>query len=151
MLQSSLVIIAGIFATLAMTGVLYFTHLTRMANGDMVRAIGSYITRSKKNALPVGLGLHIFSGILFVCIYLVIWNYLGFTRPKELLLVGTMFGFAHGIAVSIMMIIFVAEHHPLPEYRQVGFAVAVSHVFAHTVYGAMVGFLAGYLPYLLTT
>jgi hypothetical protein len=45
--------------------------------------------------------------------------------------------------MSFILVIAVAEHHPLPEFREAGFTVAVAHVVGHVVYGALVGLVLG--------
>jgi hypothetical protein len=37
----------------------------------------------------------------------------------------------------------VAEHHPLPEFREVGVAVAAAHLVGHIIYGLVVGMILG--------
>jgi hypothetical protein len=55
-------ILTGVLATLGMTTFLYLSHAAGFANGDMVRAIGSTITRREENSLIPGLIMHFFSG-----------------------------------------------------------------------------------------
>jgi hypothetical protein len=41
--------------------------------------------------------------------------------------------------VSLLLVIVVAEHHPLERFREAGFRVGVTHVAAHVVYGLVLG------------
>lgn len=136
------VILSGFLATLAMTVALYFVHWSKLANGDMIRAIGSFFTNNMRQAFLIGLGLHFSVGIIIAFIYFKLFSIFDFKTEVGYLTGGSLMGLAHGFVVSFIMIIMVAEHHPSERYRRVGFPVALLHMLAHVVYGVTLGYLA---------
>ncbi|MGE0172868.1 MAG: hypothetical protein AB7T49_08790 [Oligoflexales bacterium] len=139
-----IVLLAGVAGTLAMTIFMYVCHWSKFANGDMVRAIGSIFTKKYENSFVPGLAVHFTNGILFAFIYYYAWQRLGILGAAEttdmnvMPLIGLMTGFVHGFVVSFSLVVAVAEHHPLEQFRRVGFAVALVHVLGHVVYGLVV-------------
>ncbi len=136
-------ILAGVIATAVMTASLYAIHWKGFAEADMLRALGSIFTRSESNALPYGMALHFVSGIVFAFLYVIVWSTLPLSEPIHYVLLGLVTGFAHGLVVSFMLVILVAEHHPLPRFQNAGIGVALAHLAAHVVYGLLVGVVAG--------
>ena len=49
--------------------------------------------------------------------------------------------------MGFVLVTAVAENHPLPEFQQAGFSVAVAHWAAHIVYGFVVGLTIGVIGY----
>ena len=145
MLEIVLIVIAGILATAAMTLTMYLIHSFGLANGDMLRAIGSYVTKRYNKSLGMGLGMHLVAGVVFAVMYFTIWKTFEIYSPRVILLSGSVMGLIHGFIVSFFLVIIVAEHHPLERFRQVGFGVALTHVIGHVVYGLVLGALVGYL------
>lgn len=134
---------AGLLGTCAMT--LFMTGVTRsgLTNADMVRAVGSILTRSLDNALLVGSITHTTLGVVWAMIYIIAFNFLGVEGPWLLTLAGFGFGFGHGFVLSFFLVATVAEHHPMPEFRDAGVSVAVTHLLGHMVYGLVVGLIVG--------
>ncbi len=62
-------------------------------------------------------------------------------------LAGLLIGFIHGAVVGFLLISTVAVRHPLPEFREAGFNVAVAHWADHLVYGFLVGSVIGLLRF----
>lgn len=144
--------LVGVAATSLMTFTLYFFHWQGFANGDMLRALGSVITRKYENSFKPGLAIHLIGGILFALIYVFVWSMfpeIASASVARHILLGAFCGFAQGLVTSISLVVFVAEHHPLEQFRVAGFNVAIVHLFAHVVYGATVGGLAGSLHLVL--
>jgi hypothetical protein len=56
---------------------------------------------------------------------------------------GTLIGFIHSAVVSFIPVAVVAENHPLPEFREAGFNVAIAHWAGHIVCGLLVGSVIG--------
>lgn len=133
----------GIVATLAMTGVLALLHGSTLTMADMMRALGSIFTKNTRHTFRIGVITHFLVGCLSAFIYIAIWSAFPFYGFAEYLMVGTIVGFAHGVFVSFLMIVSVAEHHPLARFRRVGFGVAIAYLAAHVVYGFIVGVGAG--------
>lgn len=136
-------VLAGILATAAMSGALYAIHWRGLAEADMVRAIGSLITRKEENAMLPGLILHFLSGIVFSFLYVIVWSSLPLEGFVHYVALGVLTGFAHGLVVSFVLVVLVAEHHPVPRFQQAGIEVALAHLAAHVVFGLMVGLVTG--------
>ena len=136
-------VLAGLIATAAMSGALYAIHWRGMAEADMIRAIGSLVTRKEANAMLPGLILHFLSGIIFAFLYVIVWSALPIEGFVHYVALGVLTGFAHGLIVSFVLVVLVAEHHPVPRFQQAGVGVAVAHLAAHVVYGLLVGLVAG--------
>ena len=140
--------LVGIAATSLMTFTLYLFHWRGFANGDMVRALGSLVTKKYENSVKPGLIIHALGGIFFALLYVYVWSQFpeiasgGIIRYVQL---GAFCGFAQGLVTSISLVIFVAEHHPLQRFRVTGVNVALVHLLAHVVYGTAVGAMAGAL------
>ena len=138
--------LVGIASTSLMTFALYLLHWRGFSNGDMVRALGSILTRHYENALGPGLALHYTFGVLFTFLYVYVWGLFpeiaadGIWRYVGL---GIFCGAAQGLVVSMLLVIFVAEHHPLLQFRVAGMRVALAHVLAHVVFGGVVGLMVG--------
>jgi uncharacterized membrane protein YagU involved in acid resistance len=136
-------ILAGIVGTAGMTFTMYLINRTGIANARMVIAVGSIITKSREKAIKVGLIIHFAFGIFFGMIYtflIQIFEVAGFSSTVG---IGFFIGCIHGFVMSFILVIAVAEHHPLEEFRDTGFAVAFAHVIGHMVYGTLVGLIVG--------
>ncbi len=133
---------AGIIATAGMTALLWLFDKTGKINANMVRAIGSAVTRSTETSLWPGLIIQFVSGILFAFIYMTALNMLQLQGILSLVIAGGVIGFAHGFAFSFVMVIL-AEHHPVEKFQNAGFQVAIVHFLAHIVYGLLVGLVFG--------
>lgn len=138
------VVITGVIATAVMSLALYMIHWRGFANADMINAIGSLFTRSEEDALSVGLVVHFLSGVIFALLYVGLWSVLAVDSVRLYLMLGLITGFAHGFVVSFILVAVVAHHHPIERFRNAGIGVAAAHLLAHVIYGAVVGFFAGY-------
>jgi Family of unknown function (DUF6789) len=136
-------VLAGVIATAVMSAALYGIHWRGFAEADMIRALGSIVTRNESNAMPIGLVIHFLSGIIFAFVYVIVWSTLPVSQFQHYLLLGLITGFAHGLVVSFALVVLVAEHHPLQRFQRAGIGVAVAHLVAHVVYGLLVGIVAG--------
>ena len=139
-----LTLAAGVIATGLMTAVLYSIHWRGFANADMLRALGSILTRTEAKALLPGTLLHFLFGIVFAFIYVGFWSALPIAALWTYLAMGVIFGLGHGLVVSFALVILVAEHHPLQRFQQAGMGVAIAHLLGHVAYGFVVGLLAGW-------
>ncbi len=137
------VFLSGIIATGVMCGFLELITKSKIANADMIRAVGSLFTREYKNSLYPGLFVQFSFGILFSFIYFAVFS---FFVPSSLILgltTGFVMGFFHGMVVSMALVIAVAEHHPLERFRESGFSIAAAHVGGHIFYGLTLGTIYG--------
>ena len=129
-------------ATGGMAFLMHVITALELTNADMVKAIGSVVTRSLKFAWPVGMVLHLTAGIAFALLYVGLFT---FTNPEGLAdLVGTgaVFGAAHGFVVALLLITVVAKRHPLEEFRKAGPFVGAAHFFGHVLYAVLVALVA---------
>ena len=138
-------VLAGFIATAAMSGALYAIHWRGLAEADMIRAIGSIVTRKEENAMLPGLILHFLSGIVFAFLYVIVWSALPTEGFVHYVALGLLTGFAHGLIVSFVLVVLVAEHQPVPRFQQARVEVAVAHLAAHVIFGLLVGLVAGSL------
>ena len=138
--------LVGLLATTVMTAFLYFIHWAGFANGDMVRAIGGAITKRYDGSLWTGLAVHYVTGIMFAFLYVYILSHvppLADSHAIKMAGLGALLGFVHGLVVSMGLVVVVAEHHPMEQFRRTGVGVAVLHLAAHVVYGGVVGWCVG--------
>lgn len=138
MIYIVLPILAGFIATAGITLTLWLINKTGWTNADMVRAIGSLFTKDINNSLRIGLFVHFVGGIIISGVYLHILSILKLTLIIEYLLVGSILGFVHGFILSFGIVIF-AEHHPVKEFQEADFEVAIAHILGHVAYGLIIG------------
>jgi len=136
-------IISGIIGTSVMEMLFRMCIKSGVGNVDMVRAIGSLITKSMDSAYKVGVIVHYISGIFFAFVYAIIFILFDVTVVLKYAGAGIIIGFIHGTIVSFLLIIAVAEHHPLKEFQTVGFSVALAHWAGHLLFGLSVGLVFG--------
>ena len=134
---------AGIAGALVMIGVMYAIHYLGLVEADMIRAIGSIITKSDEDALPIGWAVHSVTGVVFSFIYVGFWSLFPIQGTVELFLFGILAGGFHGLVVSFILVSVVAGRHPLERFRNAGIGIAVAHLIGHVAYGAVVGAAAG--------
>ncbi|MFQ5788107.1 MAG: DUF6789 family protein [Thermodesulfobacteriota bacterium] len=138
-----LTIIAGLLGTAGMTFVMWLIHRSGIANADMVRAIGSMFTSSIEDALPPGIIIHFIVGSIIAFFYVILISLFGPTSVAATIGTGAMISLFHGVAFSFLLIIAVAEHHPMEQFRDAGFEVAIAHLVGHIIYGLIVGAVVG--------
>ncbi|RMF61100.1 MAG: hypothetical protein D6748_02530 [Calditrichaeota bacterium] len=131
-------IIGGFIATIGITTVLWLIDKSGWTRADMVRAVGSFFTKSYENSLKIGLAVHFAAGILISGVYLHILSLLQLNNAVLLTGMGGLLGFVHGFIVSFGIVIF-AEHHPVKQFKEADFQVALAHLLGHIVYGLILG------------
>ena len=132
-------LLAGIIATIGMSSAMWLITTAGIANARMIRAIGSMFTGSYENSFYPGLTVHFISGIFFAFVYVVIITILAPSSVAATIATGGMIGVAHGVAFGFLLVIAVAEHHPLEQFRDAGYEVAIAHFAGHVVYGLLIG------------
>lgn len=137
-----IVVAAGIVGTAFMTAVMWFIHRAGWANADMIRALGSLITRHYEKSLAPGLALHFTAGCVFAIPYLLIVRSVGTHSFLEIVAVCVAIGVFHGAAMSFVLMALVAENHPVEKFQTAGVEVAAAHVAGHVAYGIGVGIVA---------
>ncbi len=133
-------IFGGFIATLGITLVLWIIDKTGWTKADMVRAVGCLFTKSLDNALKIGLMIHFTAGIIISGVYLHVLSLLNLPNFLSTVIVGALIGFVHGFVVGFGIVIF-AEHHPVEQFQEADFQVAVAHVVGHIVYGLLLGII----------
>lgn len=136
-----LVIVAGLTGTLLMTLIMVLIHKKGWANADMIRAVGSLVTRRYENSLVPGLLLHLMAGCLFAIPYLIVIRSVGSTNILAMISIGITIGTFHGAAM-IFILMALAEKHPVELFQKAGIDVAWSHVVGHMAYGLGIGLAA---------
>jgi hypothetical protein len=136
-------IVAGLLGMAAMGLTMWLICRAGWARGNMIVAIGGMITRERERAWRTGALAHTVSALGFACLYEYAMLSLGLSRLPRALGAGAGFGVVHGLIVSLTLVWECAEHHPLPEFREAGFAVGLSHFAGHVAYGAAVGLVIG--------
>lgn len=137
---------AGVIATAGMTTVLWLITRSGRTNADMVRALGSFITRSYHNSLLVGTAIHFGAGIPIAMLYIVAFQVIRVESIASMMLAGAAFGFFHGFAFSFVMLT-ISEYHPVDKFHKADFQVAFAHLLGHVVFGILVGLMVGISGY----
>ena len=131
-------VLAGLVGTAGMTWVLQFITKAGCANADMVRALGSAITGSYEKSKTQGYIIHFLVGIPIAILYTVFLSLGPITGWLGTILIGGVIGFAHGFAFSFILLAL-AEYHPVEQFRETDFQVAIAHIAGHFFYGLLVG------------
>ncbi|MBC7692935.1 MAG: hypothetical protein H7222_14325 [Methylotenera sp.] len=135
------IVISGLISTLAMEMVMRLTTGMKLANADMVRALGSLVTREYRTALLPGLLLHVVFGVVFAFFYASVVSFSPAHTSASIILITTILSIFHGLAFGVLLVILVAEHHPLPMFRTVGLRVVLAHLAGHVTYGFCLGLM----------
>jgi len=135
--------LAGVIGTAGMSLSLWGISRTGMANAAMIRAIGSMFTGSYEDSFGPGLVVHLIAGIIIAFIYVALISLLAPRYLAGTIAYGGMIGLAHGVAFGFLLVVAVAEHHPLEQFRRAGLEVAIAHLIGHVIYGVLVGAVVG--------
>ena len=136
-------VLAGVIGTAGMSILMWGVTRSGIANAAMIRAIGSLFTQTYEDSFRPGLVAHFVVGIIIAFVYIALISLFAPTSLAGTIALGGMIGFAHGIAFGFTLVVAVAEHHPLEQFRNVGLEVAVAHLLGHVVYGVLVGLVVG--------
>jgi len=132
-------IIAGSAGAIGMYLVMRLINRTGWAQGDMIFAVGSMVTKRRETAFAVGTAIHWVAAVAFAFCYLLALSKLDFVRFPQAVICGLFFGALHGIVVSLALVWVVSDQHPLEEFRSASFPIGVMHFAGHVVYGVIVG------------
>ncbi len=136
-------LLAGLLGTGVMSLFMSYITTTGIANADMIRAVGSLYSRTYENALRPGLIIHFASGAIIAIIYAL---FISLFHPMTLLsyvVVALAFSTLHGLVVSFLLVVLVAQYHPLERFQKAGSEVASAHFVGHVIYGIVVGLVLG--------
>ena len=131
-------IFAGLIATTGITGFLWLINKTGWTNADMVRAIGSFFTKSYRNALGIGLVIHFVNGVIVAAVYLHALSILKLSNLGFEIFFGGLIGFGQGLIVSWCIIRF-DDVHPVEQFQEADYQVGIVHTLGHIVYGMLIG------------
>ena len=138
-----LTVLAGLVGTAGMSLALWGITHTGIANAGMIRAIGSMFTKSYEDSFGPGLIVHFIAGVIIAFIYVALISLLAPESLAGTIAYGAMIGLAHGVAFGFLLVVAVAEHHPLEQFRSAGLEVAIAHLAGHVIYGILVGAVVG--------
>lgn len=146
--------LAGFAGVIVMTVFLRRSRFFSLPETQMIRAIGSMLTKDPKTALVPGFIVHMGFGIVFAYIYQLFLSTApgmepGAIRFWVLVIVCTMMGAVHGLIVTLFLVISVAQYHPVEEFRKLEAGDMAAHVIGHVVYGLTVGVMLAWLPRVL--
>ena len=141
---SSLLIalVAGVLGSIAM---LLSMRTVFSPNGkpiNMLAAVGSLFLGRTRKAELLGAGIHFIAGVIFSFGYIALFLTLGLTSLLKAGAAGIGFGFLHGLVVAYGLMAFIADRHPIEEYRCASLPVACIHLVGHLVFGGTVGIVA---------
>ena len=129
-------LLAGLLGTAVMTLLLMLPHWMGLPRVDLIRAVGSYVTKNRETAFGPGMAINFVVGILFGYAYY--WGY-RFTGVPLTPLFGMAGGVVHGALVMLFAVVAILEHHPDKRYQQRGPMTAFAQLLGHIVYGLVVG------------
>jgi len=135
--------IIGIVATASMNCVLWLISGLTQTHCDMVRAVGSIYTHNEENSLTPGLLMQFTAGLVTTYIYGFFLEPMHWQHGYCYAGLGLLMGLIHGIAVSTVLAKLLGEHHPVERYQHVTKKVVLAHIFAHAIYGLIIGTMYG--------
>ena len=133
----------GLLGAGAMVMVLWAFTKTGLAKVRLVVAVGSLFTRSYERAVPVGCFVHVATGIFFGQIYGLVLMAIHSPNVGVNIAWGIGLGWFHGLMMALVLIGAIADAHPLEEFQQRSWAIAISHCVAHMMFGLVVGLVIG--------
>ncbi len=137
--------LAGLLGTLAMAAFTLLPAYLGLPRVDIVRAVGSFITKDRDTAFGPGLVLFFIAGVIFAYGYYAIFAFIRGIPMNALS--GLFAGLVHGALVMLYTVIAVLEHHPDPRYQRRGPMTGLMQLLGHGIYGAVVGLVCGmYAP-----
>ena len=128
----------GIVGTFLMTGFLLLPRWMGWGKIDVVRAVGSLMTRRRERIFRLGLLLHVAMGILFAFLYA---GFLNLSHLPFNAMTGLLLGSLHGVIIMLLVCVMIMEHHPIAGYHEKGLGTGLSQLFAHMLYGATLGWI----------
>ena len=128
-------VIASLIGTTLMSLTMAAIQRSGWARADMIRALGSVVSKSYEGSLKPGILIHFTSGAFFAFPYVAVLSGLELPSVAAIIGLGALIGFVHGFVMSFILIAVVAEIHPLPQFQEAGFEVAAAHVLGHIAYG----------------
>ena len=138
-----IILIAYLAATTLRVLLLKLIASKKKSHIDLIKAVGTLYHGSYSHALLKGLGQHYFIGLINAVIYFILISVFNPGSAITSCLYGALLGFFHGCVVSFTLTVIVDENHPIPEFREYGYEVAVYYWVAQILYGAVLGAIIG--------
>lgn len=132
--------IAGLIGSFTMLTLTLVPARLGILRIDVVRAVGALVTHERNSAFMPGMVIHTLVGGFAAIFYKWIFDYMGIPL---FWVTGLFAGLVHGVLVMLLVSIFILEHHPVRRYQRRGFGTAFAQIFAHGVFGLIVGFIIG--------
>lgn len=129
-------LLGGVLGTIAMTLFLLFPRWLNLGRVDVIRAVGTLVTKREDGAFGIGITMHLVSGIFWAFFYL---GFMTLSRLPLNLMTGVVAGTVHGAIVMLLVCIAIMEHHPVRRFHERGPMTGVMQLLAHILYGAIVG------------
>jgi hypothetical protein len=138
-----LTILSAILGTGGMSlFILLITH-SESLNADVIKAIGSIYRRSHDNSLLPGVAICFSAGIIVAFLYVVFISPSFSCSITSSAAVGAVTGLFYGIVVFLSLVFLVGQRHPLKQFRETSFEVAVVYLLGCFIYGVIVGVTVG--------
>ena len=131
----------GLIASAAMFVLMELIGLSGTAKVDLIRVIGSFVSKRYEGSFWIGISIYLAFGALFGLIYTFFLSHLPSEDLTIFMISGALMGFAHGLFASYVILIEISEIHPLMPYRQSAFQVALSYIVGHILFGVLIGAL----------
>jgi len=135
-------LIAGIVGTFAMTLFLMLPRWLHRGKVDVIGAVGALITGKTEGAAGIGFAIHFLSGIVFAYVYYFSIKLSGFPLNWGIF---TLAGAIHGVIAMLLVAIVIMEHHPIARFHDRGPMTGIMQLFAHIVYGAVIGLVIEFI------
>jgi len=129
-------LLGGLVGTAIMTFSLLLPKWLGFGQVDIIRAVGTLLTRKVHHSFLPGFILHLLSGIIFAYVYYFI---LTLSHIPFNALTGLLMGTLHGVVVMLLVSIMIMEHHPIAYYHSRGPMTGFAQLLAHMLYGTIVG------------
>ena len=137
--------VAGLLGTVAY---LIFQLLPRqlgIARVDLVRAMGTFVTKNRDTAFVPGLAISFVLGIVMAYVYYAFISYIRGIPPNWLS--GLFYGLVQGAVFMLYTVVVVLEHHPDKNYQRRGPMTGLMQLAANGIFGLVVGAICGtYAP-----
>ena len=133
--------IAGILATIAYSIVMLLPRVLGIARVDVVRAVGSFVTKNRETAFVPGLVIYFILGVVFAYIF---YGFCAYIRGIPMnWLSGLFYGVVLGSVSMLYVVIGVLEHHPDKSYQRRGPMTGLMQIIGMGVFGLVVGSVCG--------
>ena len=130
---------SGILGALAMLLFMYIVSFFLKKREGSIESIGLFFDHSRKHPFLAAVLVYTLYGIIFSFLYKDVFQIVPHDATFRGLELGIFLGFLQGLVASIVLVIFIKEHHPILKFRRRGIFIALSNLLAHLLYGAIVG------------